>query len=77
MSLESRVEAALESVRPYLKADGGDVKLLEITEDNIVKIEMLGACNTCSISSMTIKGGLEHTVISSVPEIKAVQAIEK
>ena len=77
MDLETRVEAALESVRPYLKADGGDVKLLEITEDKIVKIEMLGACQTCSISSMTIKGGLEHAIISSVPEIKGVEAVEK
>lgn len=77
MNLETRVEAALETIRPYLKADGGDVKLLEITEDKIVKIEMLGACQTCSISSMTIKGGVEQVVISSVPEIKAVEAIEK
>ena len=77
MNLEKRVEAALDTIRPYLKKDGGNVRLLEITDDFIVKVEMLGACKTCSISDSTIKGGVEQVVISDVPEIKAVQAIEK
>ena len=75
MSLDEKVELALDSIRPYLKADGGDVKLVEITDDNVVLVEMTGSCETCRLSSMTIKGGLEQTVINAVPQIKAVKAI--
>ncbi|WP_338764549.1 NifU family protein [Bernardetia sp. ABR2-2B] len=74
-NLESRVEAALDSVRPYLKADGGDVKVIEITEDGIVKVEMIGACGSCSISPITLKTGIEQAILSHVEEIKSVVAI--
>jgi Fe-S cluster biogenesis protein NfuA len=75
MSLEEKVEAALETVRPYLKADGGDVKVIEITEEGIVKVEMIGACGSCSISPITLKTGIEQAILSYVPEIKSVIAI--
>ncbi len=74
-NLKEKVEAALETVRPYLKADGGDVKIIEITEDGIVKVEMIGACGSCSISPITLKTGIEQAILSQVAEIKSVVAI--
>ncbi|WP_291726041.1 NifU family protein [Bernardetia sp.] len=75
MSLTERVEKALDTVRPYLKADGGDVKVVEITEDGIVKVEMIGACGSCSISPITLKTGIEQAILNEVEEIKSVEAI--
>ena len=74
-NLEKRVEIALDSVRPYLKADGGDVKIVEITDEGIVKVEMIGACGSCSISPITLKTGIEQAILSQVAEIKSVIAI--
>jgi Fe-S cluster biogenesis protein NfuA len=73
--LEKRVEEALEQIRPYLQADGGNVSLVEITEDKIVKLELLGACKSCSMSMMTLKAGIEETIKRSVPEIISVEAV--
>lgn len=73
--LTKRVEEALEQIRPYLQADGGNVSLLEITDDKIVKIELLGACKSCSMSMMTLKAGIEETIKRSVPEIISVEAV--
>lgn len=70
-----RVEKALESIRPYLVADGGDVRLVEVTEDMEVKLELLGNCGTCPMSAMTLKAGVEESIRKFVPEIKAVTAI--
>ena len=75
MSLEQRVETALDTVRPYLKADGGNVKVVEITKDGVVKVEMIGACGSCSISPITLKTGIEQAILSQVEEIKSVIAI--
>lgn len=74
-NLIQRVEAALDGVRPYLKTDGGNVKVVEITDDFIVKLELLGACGTCPMSSMTFKAGLEEAILKSVPEIRKVEAL--
>ncbi len=71
----TRIEAALESLRPFLKADGGDVKLLEITDDKIVRIEFLGACKSCSMNVMTFKAGIEEAIRKAAPEVTAVEAI--
>jgi Fe-S cluster biogenesis protein NfuA len=73
--LIKKVEEALDQVRPYLQADGGNVSLLEITSDYIVKLELLGACKSCSMSMMTLKAGIEESIKRSVPEIKAVEAV--
>jgi Fe-S cluster biogenesis protein NfuA len=73
--LTKRVEDALDQIRPYLKADGGNVSLVEITEDKVVRLELLGACKSCSMSMMTMKAGIEETIKRSVPEITAVEAI--
>ena len=73
--LMQRVENALENIRPYLITDGGDVKILEISEDKVVKLELLGACGDCPMSSMTLKAGVEESIKRAVPEISAVKAI--
>ncbi len=74
LTLMNRVEMALSSIRPYLETDGGDVKILEITDDNIVMLELMGNCITCPMSSMTLRAGVEEAIKRSVPEIKAVNA---
>jgi Fe-S cluster biogenesis protein NfuA len=73
--LKSKVEEALDSIRPYLEADGGNVQLIELTEDFTVKVELLGACKSCSMSTMTMKAGIEETIKRSVPQIKSVVSI--
>jgi Fe-S cluster biogenesis protein NfuA len=75
MDLLERVEKAIDTVRPYLEADGGNVKIIEITPENIVRLELTGACSSCSMSSMTMKAGIEDAVKRAVPEITAVVAI--
>ncbi|OUJ74279.1 NifU family protein [Hymenobacter crusticola] len=73
--LLSRIEQALDSIRPYLAADGGNVRVLDITDDMVLKLELLGACGTCPMSPMTLKAGVEESVKKAVPEIRAVEAI--
>ncbi len=73
--LTRRVEKALESIRPYLQADRGDVKLLKIDEDFVVHLELLGACETCPMSPMTMKAGIEEAIIKVAPEIKSIVAV--
>jgi Fe-S cluster biogenesis protein NfuA len=75
IELTKRIEDALEQIRPYLQADGGNVSLVEITEDKVVRLELLGACKSCSMSMMTMKAGIEETIKRSVPEITAVEAV--
>jgi len=74
-ALTLKVEKALESIRPYLEADGGNVKILEISDDNVVKLELLGACGACPMSTMTMKAGVEEAIKRAVPEIHSVQAV--
>jgi Fe-S cluster biogenesis protein NfuA len=70
-----RVNAALDKIRPFLKADGGDVKVLEVTADMVVMLELLGACETCPMSPMTMKAGVEEVIKREIPEIKSVVAV--
>ena len=74
-SLLGRVEEAIKSIRPYLEADGGDVKVLDIDQDMIVHLEMLGACSACPMSAMTLKAGVEEAIKRVVPEIKGINAV--
>jgi len=74
-SILQKVEDALQAIRPYLEADGGDVKILNINEEGIVKLELLGACGTCPMSAMTLKAGVEEAIKRAVPEINGVEAI--
>ncbi len=73
--LTKKVEEALAQIRPYLEADGGNVSLVEITKDKIVKLELLGACKSCSMSMMTMKAGIEESIKRMAPEVKGVEAI--
>jgi Fe-S cluster biogenesis protein NfuA len=70
-----KVEDALQTIRPYLEADGGDVKILNISEDGVVKLELLGACGSCPMSTMTLRAGVEEAIKRAVPEIIKVEAI--
>ena len=74
-SILQKVEDALQAIRPYLEADGGDVKILEISEDGIVKLELLGACGSCPMSTMTLRAGVEEAIKRAVPEINSVEAV--
>lgn len=75
MSLLNRVEEALDTIRPYLEADGGNVSVTEITADNVVRLKLLGSCASCAMSIMTFKAGLEQAIKKAVPEITAIEAI--
>lgn len=74
--LQERVENALDEIRPYLKADGGDVKVLEVTGDMVVKLELLGSCHTCPMSEMTMKTGIEEAIRNAIPEIQKVETVD-
>lgn len=73
--LRQRVESSLDKIRPYLEADGGNVRVKEVTRDLVVKLEFVGNCVNCPMSSMTFKAGVEEAVMKSVPEIKSVEVI--
>ncbi len=73
--LNQKVIKVIEQVRPYLQADGGDIKFIEITDDKVVEVELTGACGTCAFSTMTLKNGVEATLKKVLPEIKEVVAI--
>lgn len=73
--LSRKIEASLDSIRPYLKADGGNVKVLDITEERIVRLEFEGACSMCSMSTMTFKAGVEAAIKRDVPEVKGIEVI--
>jgi Fe-S cluster biogenesis protein NfuA len=73
-ALIARVELALDTIRPYLEADGGNVRILDITEDMVVQLELLGSCSSCPMSLMTLKAGVEQAIIKEVPEIRAIRA---
>ena len=73
--MREKVEAALAKVRPYLQRDGGDVELVDITPEGVVKVRLTGACKGCPMSQMTLKRGVETTVIKDVPEVQAVEAV--
>jgi len=75
MSLIDQVEAALNTIRPYLETDGGNVSVEEITPENVVKLKLLGACGNCPMSIMTLKAGIEEAIKKAVPEITGVEAI--
>jgi Fe-S cluster biogenesis protein NfuA len=75
MNLTEQVEQALETIRPYLVADGGDVAIEEITPEYVVKLRLLGNCGSCKMSFMTMKAGIEQAIMKAVPEITAVEAV--
>lgn len=70
--IRERVEKALEKIRPYLVTDGGNITIIEITDDMILRVEMTGACHGCPFSMQTLKAGVENAVQKEVPEIREV-----
>lgn len=73
--MREKVEAALNKIRPALRADGGDVELIDVTSDGIVKVKLTGACGGCPMSQMTLKMGIERVIKQEVPAIKEVIAV--
>jgi Fe-S cluster biogenesis protein NfuA len=73
--LIQKVNDALNQIRPYLQADGGDIEFVELTDDNIVKVRLQGACGHCPHSQMTLKNGVEVAVKRAIPEIVAVESV--
>jgi Fe-S cluster biogenesis protein NfuA len=73
--LEEKVKQVLEKIRPRLQADGGDVELVEVGEDGIVKVRLTGACGGCPFATMTLKNGIEAVLKNQVPEVKSVLAV--
>ncbi|UCH12189.1 MAG: NifU family protein [Candidatus Omnitrophota bacterium] len=73
--MRDKVESALNKIRPNLQADGGDVKLLEVTSDGVVKVRLTGACGGCPMAQMTLKAGIEKAIKQEVPEVKEVIAV--
>ncbi|HSA95279.1 MAG TPA: NifU family protein [Acidobacteriota bacterium] len=73
--MKEKVEQALNKVRPALQADGGDVELLDVTEDGVVKVRLKGACGGCPMSQLTLKMGIERILKKEVPEVKSVEAV--
>lgn len=70
-----QIDLALDEIRPHLAVDGGNVSVLDVTEDMVVQVKWLGACESCSMSAMTMKAGVEHTIKSRLPQIHSVEAI--
>lgn len=73
--LKEKVQRALEKVRPSLQADGGDVQLVEVDENGVVKVKLMGACGGCPMSQMTLKMGIEKVLKQNVPEVKSVVSV--
>jgi Fe-S cluster biogenesis protein NfuA len=75
-ALLERIEKALDTLRPHLQSDGGDVQLVGLSPEMVVQVRWLGACQACSMNVMTLKAGIEYTLKSAVPEIKGVEAVD-
>lgn len=73
--LTEKIEVALNAIRPYLVADGGNVKVLEVTDDHVVRLEFLGACGHCPMSTMTFKAGVEEAIKRAVPTVKSIEVV--
>ena len=75
LELIDRIEASLNTIRPYLEADGGNVRILELTNNNVLKLEFMGNCGSCRMSTMTFKAGVEEAILRSVPEVKSIEVV--
>lgn len=70
-----KIESALEQIRPYLETDGGNVRVVDITDEGIVQVELLGSCGSCPMSVSTFKAGIEETILKAVEDIAGVEAL--
>jgi Fe-S cluster biogenesis protein NfuA len=73
--MKEKIQAAIDKIRPMLKADGGDVELIDVSEDGVVQVRLQGACSGCPMSQMTLKNGIERIIKQEVPEVKAVESV--
>ena len=73
--MEEEIRKALESIRPYLQADDGDVELVEVSDDGIVKVKLTGDCENCPMAGMTLRAGIERALIKQVPGIRRIEAV--
>lgn len=73
--MKEEILKALEKVRPFLQADNGDVELVEVSDDGIVKVRLLGACELCPLSILTLRAGIERSVMNDVPGVKRIEAV--
>ncbi|MCC5936895.1 MAG: NifU family protein [Lunatimonas sp.] len=71
----AEIEVALDTIRPYLEADGGNVKVVDLTEGMVLKLELTGTCSSCPMSTMTLKAGVEEAIKKAIPEIVKVEAV--
>jgi Fe-S cluster biogenesis protein NfuA len=75
MGMIDEVKKALDSIRPYLQADDGDIELVDVTPDGIVKVKLTGACDVCPLSVITLRAGIERSLLRQVPGIKRVESV--
>ncbi len=75
MTLNERVLKSLDSVRPFLQADGGDVELVRVTDDGFVEVRLIGSCLLCPMSKMTLRAGVERKLLKDIPEIRRVEQV--
>ena len=73
--LERKVQNVLDQIRPYLQADGGDIRFVNLTDENILNVELMGACGSCPYSIITLKNGVESAIKKAIPDIKSVEAV--
>ena len=71
----TKVKAVLDHIRPYLQIDGGDVELIDVSNDGIVQVKLLGACDRCAMRPMTLRAGIERAIMNKVPEIKRIESV--
>ena len=74
-ALYDRVDLALNDLRAFVKEDGGDLELVEVTDDGVARVELKGACRICSMNNMTFKAGVEEAILTAVPEVQRVEAV--
>lgn len=73
--MREKVEEAINKIRPFLQQDGGDIELVDVTDDGVVKVKLKGACGSCPMSQMTLKNGVERALKEEIPEIVRVEAV--
>jgi Fe-S cluster biogenesis protein NfuA len=73
--MKEEILKALDSIRPFLQADNGDVELVEVSEDGIVKVRFIGDCENCPMSTMTLRAGIERALLKAIPQIRRIESV--
>jgi Fe-S cluster biogenesis protein NfuA len=74
--MKEKIQTAIESIRPFLQADNGDIEFIEVSEDGIVKVKLIGACGICPLSVITLRAGIERALLREIPGIRRVESVE-